>query len=89
MAAGGGDILRIVEEVQTREIKKEIAIVGKKDNFIEVEDERHALWSKPTVSIQAGYRGCCWTLIRDSWRGDVQGLLFSIRHFREVKPLDQ
>jgi hypothetical protein len=57
MAAGGGDILRIVEEVQTREIKKEIAIAGKKDNFIEVEDERHALWSKPTVSIQAGHRG--------------------------------
>ena len=53
-AGGGGDILRIVEEVQTREIEKEIAIAGKKDNFIEVEDERHALWSKPTVSIQAG-----------------------------------
>ena len=46
--------MRIVEEVQTREIEKEIAIAGKKDNFIEVEDERHALWSKPTVSIQAG-----------------------------------
>ena len=35
IAAGGGDILRIVEQVQTREIEREeVAIARKKDNFI-------------------------------------------------------
>ena len=76
----------IVEEVQTREIKKEIVIAGKKDNFIEVEDEIHALWSKPTVSIQAGYRGPSLDPYQGFLAGEIcEGFFFSIRHFREVK----
>jgi hypothetical protein len=69
MAAGGGDILRIVGEVQTRETKKEIAIAGKKDKFIEVEDERYTPCGRsrryPSRPVTGGR---CWTLIRDSWQ---------------------